>query len=69
MGSGSLVAMSVFESKYKESLSVRSGSNVDVCVITKGHKEYLRNHLLLNPHTYVNPKGFDFPKKIVIYKV
>ncbi|RZB65195.1 26S proteasome regulatory subunit 4-like B [Glycine soja] len=53
MGSGSLAAMSVFESKYKESLS--------------GHKEYLRNHLLLNPHTYVNPKGFDFPKKIGHY--
>ncbi|KAG4952887.1 hypothetical protein JHK87_038481 [Glycine soja] len=82
MGSGSLAAMSVFESKYKESLSrdegiklvveaicagifndLGSGSNVDVCVITKGHKEYLRNHLLPNPRTYVNPKGFDFPKK------
>ncbi|RDX71746.1 Proteasome subunit beta type-7-B [Mucuna pruriens] len=98
MGSGSLAAMSVFESKYKESLSVSkhikaqtsvelfirrdegiklvveaicagifndlgSGSNVDVCVITKGHKEYLRNHLLPNPRTFVNPKGFTFPKK------
>jgi hypothetical protein len=79
-----------------------SGSNVDVCVITKvccslqvsttfsfffflgkvihnlilvqvspnhellaqGHKEYLRNHLTPNPRTYVNPKGFTFPKKI-----
>ena len=76
-----------------------SGSNVDVCVITKvcslevyttfffflgksirnlvlvevspnhellaqGHKEYLRNHLLPNPRTFVNPKGFTFPKKI-----
>ncbi|KAK7347287.1 hypothetical protein VNO80_21815 [Phaseolus coccineus] len=83
MESGSLAAMSVFESKYKESLNrdggiklvveaicagifndLGSGSNVDVCVITKGHKEYLRNHLLPNPRTYVNPKGFEFPKKI-----
>ncbi|WVY89147.1 hypothetical protein V8G54_034661 [Vigna mungo] len=82
MGSGSLAAMSVFESKYKESLSrdegikivveaicagifndLGSGSNVDVCVITKGQKEYLRNHLLPNPRTYVNPNGFEFPKK------
>lgn len=40
-----------------------SGSNVDVCVITKGHKEYLRNHLLPNPRTYLSSKGFSFPKK------
>ncbi|ESW14399.1 hypothetical protein PHAVU_008G277700 [Phaseolus vulgaris] len=85
MGSGSLAAMSVFESNYKESLNrdegiklvvdaicagifndLGSGSNVDVCVITKGHKEYLRNHLLPNPRTYVNPKGFEFPKKIEV---
>ncbi|XP_054802169.1 proteasome subunit beta type-7-B [Prosopis cineraria] len=82
MGSGSLAAMSLFESKYKEGLTrdegvqlvveaicagifndLGSGSNVDVCVITKGHKDYLRNHLLPNPRTYVNPKGFTFPKK------
>jgi len=82
MGSGSLAAMAMFESKYKEGLTrdegiklvveaicsgifndLGSGSNVDVCVITKGHKEYLRNHLLPNPRTYVNPKGFSFTKK------
>ncbi|KAF7844522.1 proteasome subunit beta type-7-B [Senna tora] len=82
MGSGSLAAMSLFESKYKEGLTrdegiklvveaicagifndLGSGSNVDVCVITKGHKDYLRNHLLPNPRTYVNPNGFTFPKK------
>ncbi|KAF3444540.1 hypothetical protein FNV43_RR14232 [Rhamnella rubrinervis] len=82
MGSGSLAAMSVFESKYKEGLTreegiqlvseaicsgifndLGSGSNVDVCVITKGHKEYLRNHLLPNPRTYVSSKGYTFSKK------
>ncbi|GFZ00038.1 N-terminal nucleophile aminohydrolases (Ntn hydrolases) superfamily protein [Actinidia rufa] len=36
-----------------------SGSNVDVCVITK----YLRNHKLPNPRTYVNDKGYSFTKK------
>lgn len=85
MGSGSLAAMAMFESKYKEGLTrdegiklvveaicsgifndLGSGSNVDVCVITKGHKEYLRNHLLPNPRTYVNPKGFSFTKKTVL---
>uniref|UniRef100_A0A2P2LP84 Proteasome subunit beta n=1 Tax=Rhizophora mucronata TaxID=61149 RepID=A0A2P2LP84_RHIMU len=82
MGSGSLAAMAIFESKYREGLNrdegiklvceaicsgvfndLGSGSNVDICVITKGHKEYLRNHLLPNPRTYVNPKGYAFPKK------
>ncbi|CAL5398593.1 unnamed protein product [Camellia sinensis] len=40
-----------------------SGSKLDVCVITKGHTEYLRNHQLPNPSTYVNAKGCSFPKK------
>ncbi|GJN32174.1 hypothetical protein PR202_gb20658 [Eleusine coracana subsp. coracana] len=79
MGSGSLAAMSVFESKYKEGLTreegiqlvseaicagisddLGSGSNVDVCVMTKGKTEYLRNHLLPNPRTYVSSKGYSF---------
>ncbi|KAJ4961511.1 hypothetical protein NE237_021421 [Protea cynaroides] len=81
MGSGSLAAMAVFESKYKEGLTrdegiqlvseaicsgifndLGSGSNVDVCVITKGHKEYLRNHQQPNPRTYVSSKGYSFVK-------
>ncbi|KAL4638846.1 hypothetical protein ACB092_03G176100 [Castanea dentata] len=72
MGSGSLAAISVFESKYREGLTkeegiklvceaicsgifndLGSGSNVDVCMITK----------LPNPHTYVSSKGYPFPKK------
>ncbi|KAI7997339.1 Proteasome subunit beta type-7-B [Camellia lanceoleosa] len=40
-----------------------SGSNVDVCVITKGQTEYLRNHQLPNPRTYINERGYLFPKK------
>uniref|UniRef100_A0A5B7A231 Proteasome subunit beta n=1 Tax=Davidia involucrata TaxID=16924 RepID=A0A5B7A231_DAVIN len=82
MGSGSLAAMSVFESKYHEGLTrdeginlvceaicsgifndLGSGSNVDVCVITKGHKEYLRNYQSPNPRTYVSAKGYSFSKK------
>ncbi|RVW72600.1 Proteasome subunit beta type-7-B [Vitis vinifera] len=85
MGSGSLAAMAVFESKYHEGLTreeginlvseaicsgifndLGSGSNVDVCVITKGHKEYLRNHQLPNPRTYVSSKGYSFPKPIEV---
>ncbi|XP_057494101.1 proteasome subunit beta type-7-B-like [Actinidia eriantha] len=82
MGSGSLAAMAVFESKYREGLTrdegvklvteaicsgifndLGSGSNVDVCVITKGQTEYLRNHQLPNPRTYINEKGYGFSKK------
>ncbi|KAJ0981260.1 hypothetical protein J5N97_009515 [Dioscorea zingiberensis] len=37
-----------------------SGNNVDVCVITKGKTEYLRNYLLPNPRTYVSSKGNSF---------
>lgn len=63
MGSGSLAAMAVFESAYKENLTRKeaialvarairagvfndlgSGSNVDVCVITKSGTEMLRNY-------------------------
>ncbi|XP_068639696.1 proteasome subunit beta type-7-B-like [Aristolochia californica] len=81
MGSGSLAAMAIFESKYRESLTreegidlvceavcsgifndLGSGSNVDVCVITQGHKEYLRNHRMPNPRTYVSSKGYSFAK-------
>ncbi|KAK8982831.1 hypothetical protein V6N11_060152 [Hibiscus sabdariffa] len=108
MGSGSLAAMAVFESKYKEGLTVSSPvpflchlenrrdelfhmfptikrlklvteaicsgifndlgsrSNVDICVITKGGKEYLRNHLQPNPRTYTSSKGYSFTKTEVL---
>ncbi|KAL8482002.1 hypothetical protein ACS0TY_028232 [Phlomoides rotata] len=81
MGSGSLAAMSVFESNFREGLSkdegiklvadaicsgifndLGSGSNVDICVITKEGKEYLRNYLTPNPRTYISEKGYLFEK-------
>ncbi|XP_057530254.1 proteasome subunit beta type-7-A-like [Amaranthus tricolor] len=81
MGSGSLAAMAIFESKYREGLSreegiklvceaissgifndLGSGSNVDVCVITKGNVDYLRNHVLPNPRTYTSAKGYSYSK-------
>ncbi|KAI8993581.1 proteasome subunit beta type-7 [Pilobolus umbonatus] len=67
MGSGSLAAMSVFESRWKSNMTreeaielvkdaieagifndLGSGSNVDVCVITKDTTEYLRNYATPN---------------------
>jgi 20S proteasome subunit beta 2 len=67
MGSGSLAAMSVFESRWKPEMSeeeakklvrdaiaagifndLGSGSNVDLCVIRKNSKEYLRNYEIAN---------------------
>ncbi|XP_026404302.1 proteasome subunit beta type-7-B-like [Papaver somniferum] len=81
MGSGSLAAMAMFESQYREGMTreegihlvseairsgifndLGSGSNVDVCVITKDGTEYLRNHMLPNPRTYVSTRGFSFAK-------
>ena len=38
-----------------------SGSNVDLCVITKEGVKYLRNHETPNERTYVRTKGYDFP--------
>lgn len=89
MGSGSLAAMAIFESKYREGLSknegiklvaeailsgvfndLGSGSNVDICVITKGHTEYLRNHM--SPYPRTDPqKGYSFPKKteVILTKI
>jgi len=71
MGSGSLNAMAVFESGYKDNMTreegidlvtrairagvyndLGSGSNVDVCVITKDNVEYIRNHEYLQDKTY-----------------
>ncbi|KAL9988959.1 hypothetical protein ACROYT_G003457 [Oculina patagonica] len=70
MGSGSLAAMSVFESRYKPDMELEdakklvrdaiaagifndlgSGSNVDLCVITKEGTQYLR------PYDVANEKG------------
>merc|ERR1712226_779012 len=79
MGSGSLAAMSVFESQYKPDMDeesakkmvadairagifndLGSGSNVDLCVITKGNVEMLRNYEVSNPRKF--RKEYKFPK-------
>lgn len=71
MGSGSLNAMAVFESGYKDNMTrdeavalvaaairsgvyndLGSGSNVDVCVISKDGVDYLRNYQYLQAKTY-----------------
>jgi len=81
MGSGSLAAMSVFESTYKENMSeeegiamvaeairagifndLGSGSNVDICVITKDGAKMLRNYDVANPRLYRKPGGYHIPR-------
>ncbi|KAL6758146.1 nucleophile aminohydrolase [Haematococcus lacustris] len=81
MGSGSLNAMAVFESGYKDDLSqeeamalvakairsgiyndLGSGSNVDLCVITKAGATYLRNHEYLMDKTYVRKFPVVYPR-------
>ncbi|KAJ9508364.1 hypothetical protein QJQ45_011883 [Haematococcus lacustris] len=81
MGSGSLNAMAVFESGYKDNLSqeeamalvakairsgiyndLGSGSNVDLCVITKAGATYLRNHEYLMDKTYVRKFPVVYPR-------
>jgi len=39
-----------------------SGSNVDICVITKDKTEYLRNFETPNPRTYTKPGAYKFPR-------
>ncbi|CAO3615722.1 unnamed protein product [Mucor hiemalis] len=92
MGSGSLAAMSVFESKWKPNMSrqeaidivqeaieagifndLGSGSNVDVCVITKDETDYLRNYARPNERgvkeqSYRFPRGTTAVLKSSIYK-
>lgn len=70
MGSGSLAAMAVFESRYRSGMDVEegkklvrdaiaagvfndlgSGSNIDICVITKDKVDYIR------PYEVANKRG------------
>ena len=78
-GSGSLAAMAILETYYKENLTkeeaialvvkaieagiyhdLGSGSNVDVCIITKDKYEMLRNYKSDNRKQYSKPGGFQF---------
>lgn len=84
MGSGSLAAMSIFESQYKDDMTEKeavdladqaiqagifndlgSGSNVDICVITKTEgMKMLRNfhEKKLNERKFNRKAGYDFPR-------
>lgn len=80
LGSGSLAAMSVLESEFKERMSkeeamsllaraVRygvfndngSGSNVDLCVITREGTEYHRHYESHAQRPYRCQRGYNFP--------
>jgi 20S proteasome subunit beta 2 len=79
MGSGSLNAMAMFESRYKDDMTreeacalvadairsgvmndLGSGSNIDLCVITKDGVNYMRNKEYLQGKTYSR----QFPQKL-----
>ena len=81
-GSGSLAAMAILETNYKENMSkeeamklwvaaieagiyhdLGSGSNVDVCVITRGKVEMFRNLKHDNKKMYSKPDGYKFRKE------
>lgn len=83
-GSGSLAAMAILETYYKENMEredaiklvvaaieagiyhdLGSGSNVDVCIITKGKMEYLRNYKHDNFKVFSKPEGYAFKKEKV----
>ena len=78
-GSGSLAAMAIMETRYKDGMTkdeainlcvaaieagiyhdLGSGSNVDVCVITRGKVEYLRNLKHDNFKVFSKPGGYQF---------
>lgn len=43
-----------------------SGSNVDVCIITRGKVEMLRNHKHDNSKVFSKPGGYTFKKDRVV---
>lgn len=80
-GSGSLAAMAIMETYYKEGMTkdeaiklvvaaieagiyhdLGSGSNVDVCIITRGKVEMLRNLKHDNSKVFSKPGGYGFRK-------
>lgn len=81
MGSGSVNAMAIFESEYKDGLTqeeamklvhkavlsgifndLGSGSNVDLCVITKDGHTLHRGYDEPNPRRFRYPGGFTYSK-------
>lgn len=84
-GSGSLAAMAILETNYKENMSkeeaialcvraieagiyhdLGSGSNVDVCIITRTKYEMLRNYKHDNQKMFSKPDGYKFSKDRVV---
>jgi 20S proteasome subunit beta 2 len=80
MGSGSLAAMAVFESRWRAGMTreegialvsaaiqagifndLGSGSNVDVCVITKTRTDMLRNYEMPNERV-PKERNYKFPR-------
>ena len=83
-GSGSLAAMAILETYYKENMKkddaiklvvaaieagiyhdLGSGSNVDVCIISRGKYEMLRNYKHDNFKVFSKPDGYQFKKERV----
>jgi len=81
MGSGSVNAMAMFETEYKDGLNqeeamalvhkavlsgiyndLGSGSNVDLCVITKEGTKMHRNYDTPNPRPFRYPGGFTYKR-------
>lgn len=85
-GSGSLAAMAILETYYRENMTkedaiklcvaaieagiyhdLGSGSNVDVCIITRGKVEMLRNYKHDNFKMYQKPEGYKFkPERVQV---
>jgi len=84
-GSGSLAAMAILETGFKEGMTkeeaihlvvaaieagvyhdLGSGSNVDVCIITRGKHEMLRNYKHDNKKVYSKPSGYTFSKDRIV---
>ncbi len=83
-GSGSLAAMAIMETYYKDHMTkdeaiklcvaaieagiyhdLGSGSNVDVCIISRGKYEMLRNYKHDNFKVFSKPDGYQFKKERV----
>ena len=79
MGSGSLAAMSIFESDYKDHMSedeakllvarsiragifndLGSGSNIDLCVLSRAGTKYFRNFEIPQERAYTRAEGYTF---------
>jgi len=88
MGSGSLAAMSIFESQYKDDMTeeeavnladqaiqagifndLGSGSNVDVCIISKDGVTMKRSlhEGKLNARQYNRKAGYNFPRGSTVW--